>query len=67
MNAHEVEIGRAVRLDVPMDALHQATGVIINLHRDPLGEPMTAMVQIDGSGEQRWLHRVQLEPLRGYA
>jgi hypothetical protein len=67
MTADEVEIGRAVRLEVPMDALHRATGTIVELHRDPLGEPLTAKVQIDGSGEHRWLHRVQLELVRGYA
>lgn len=65
MHATQIEIGRQVRLFAPMLAEHGGTGTVVQVHRDPSGEVVTAKVAIDGSPESRWLHRASLTPIDG--
>jgi hypothetical protein len=67
MRADEIEIGRQVKLFAPMLAEHGSTGTVVQVHRDPAGDVVTAMVALDGSPEQRWLHRASLAPVDGPA
>lgn len=58
-----LEIGAQVRLNAPMLEAHGRTGIITQVHKDQDGLPVTAQVEISGSGEKRWLHRLSLQPL----
>ncbi|MEA3641866.1 MAG: hypothetical protein VBE63_18295 [Lamprobacter sp.] len=58
-----IDIGAQVRLNAPMIDAHGATATVVQVQRDLYGLPVTAKVQIDGSGETRWLHRLSLVPI----
>jgi hypothetical protein len=57
------ESGTPVKLNAPLLDVHGQTGTVLQVKRDPDGVLIQAQVQIDGSGERRWLHRLSLAPI----
>ena len=60
-----LDIGRCVRFEMSLTNRERTRGtaVIVGLKRNDAGEPVNVRLQIDGTGEQRWMHPALLRPL----